>query len=188
MTSPQPKEGLAGRTTSPASDEAPGAHRPGPVEPRRPVPIVLVDRPTRPPRQISRSFLGLSWWLWALLILAFAFLAAVQIYRDAARSRWVAPPETRSELFADGPASPVRVDDLLLTWDSVPAASSYRLHITTVTGTTVIEGLHLEETNWRPPIEALPALPPGEYRWWVVAVNREDHTLARSATEAFYLR
>ena len=179
MTSPQPKEGLAGRTTSPASDEAPGAHRPGPVEPRRPVPIVLVDRPTRPPRQISRSFLGLSWWLWALLILAFAFLAAVQIYRDAARSRWVAPPETRSELFADGPASPVRVDDLLLTWDSVPAASSYRLHNTTVTGTTVIEGLHLEETNWRPPIEALPALPPGEYRWWVVAGNSEAPTQAR---------
>lgn len=164
--------------------------RDGVSDPRRPLRVVLVDRPDAPSRQLPTAPLGVSWWLWALLALAFLFLGYVQVYRAAERARWTARAagavtEETSSLAVSGPEAPTRADDLLLTWDPVDRAAGYRLQISTITGAIVIEGLEVEETSWIPPIEALPALPRGEYRWWIDAVDLDGHTLARSEPESF---
>lgn len=213
MRQPQPREEPAPR---PAAGEdptrPPGAMGRGPVRPnplttspprptlrqtggsdgRRPLQVVLVDRPDAPSRPLPTAPLGVSWWLWALLALAFLFLGFVQVYRTAERARWTARAagdvtEEASSLAVSGPEAPTRADDLLLTWDPVDGAAGYRLQISTITGAIVIEGLEVEETSWYPPIEALPALPRGEYRWWIDAVDLDGHTLARSQPETFQI-
>ena len=128
---------------------------------------------------------GVAWPLWLLLGLSIAVLAAAQVYAQRAEGRLTATPHPAPAILMITPSAAVRAADLHLSWQPVEDAASYRLHVETVTGSIVIDGLTVTDPDWIPPLDALPAFTPGEYRWSVEARDDSDQPLCRSELESF---
>jgi hypothetical protein len=133
-----------------------------------------------------RGFAGVSWALWGAFVASIALLAVVRTYVNRNESRWEAPTEAVAalpviEVRTPGPG--VAANALRLEWDEVPDAAGYQLHLTSITGAVVADGLPVDETWWSPPEELLPALVKGEYLWNVTALDAENAPIARSAPE-----
>ncbi len=170
MNSPVPRREPPARSARPS--ERPRAREADPI---------VSDAPA--------GFAGISWTLWALLLVAVLFLAVVRWHVNREEERWgaaLAPaaPATPA-LTTSTPTAPVRAEHLKLYWDAVDGAHAYRLHIQTVTGRIVVEGLTVEYTEWFPPFDALPGFEPGEYRWSVDALDAEGAVISRSEKSSF---
>lgn len=145
-------------------------------------------RPVRPVRRNGRRFAGVTGTQWAVLGISIAFLAGVRIYatqRESLDLRAFRGGSDVASLWTQSPRGAIRAEDLALSWEQDPAAASYRLGILTVTGSVVVDGIETVDTFWAPPPEALPALPSGEYRWTVEALDPAGQVVARSGEATF---
>jgi hypothetical protein len=136
----------------------------------------LERRPDQP-----RRVAGASGSMWGLLVLSLAFLVGVQIYLHRHPGTDLPGETDGSSLPVLSASSPVEVTSIAalhLAWEALPAAAGYQLTIFTLTGGVVVDGLPVESTDWVPPAEAIPALPPGEYQWQAEAVDINGKVIA----------
>jgi hypothetical protein len=133
-------------------------------------------------------FAQISWPLWLLLIASFAVMVGTRAYVRHVERDLVSPPRRAPAVEMISPDRAVRAGDLHLSWQSVEGASAYRLHVTSITGGIIVDGLCITETDWFAPEDALPALVPGEYRWSVDALDESGEPFRRSAQESFRIQ
>jgi hypothetical protein len=148
-----------------------------------PRPVIIYGPP--PSSRRRGSFAGVAWPFWLVLGLSITVLAGTRTYARRVETRLAASMRPSPTFLMITPAEAVRAGDLRLSWQSVEGAIAYRLHVESITGSIVIDGLRVSEPDWIPPFDALPALTRGEYRWSVEALDASDQPICRSEPEPF---
>ena len=136
MSSPIRHGGAGGPASRPPESQpgATGPEHPPKYPERTPLRIVMVqpDPVVTDSLDSSPGLAGVSWKLWALLVLSFVFFAAVRFYVRHEEAGWTAAlrPEPAATIETVTPEVAVRPEYLRLAWDPVEGAISYRLHVT----------------------------------------------------------
>ncbi len=146
-----------------------------------------------------RAVLGIRWSLWLILALALGALIGVRVYvsscdhalaqvgsfvaGDKAGNKAESTSTDLPGLRVKSSAGPVTPSRIRLQWNPRDGAAFYLLRLQAASGEIVLDGLRVDDTEWSPPDEALPALTPGEYRWQVEAEDQNGNPIARSGQE-----